>query len=65
MYRLRNTKDLDCVLDEVAGNVGGKELVELHDLATKEPYSVLHVNLVSPKSNDTFYNHVNQKLQIQ
>ena len=64
MYRLRNNKDLECFLDEVSGTVGRKELLEMYYLATKEPYSFLYINLVSPKINDLFYINFNQRLQI-
>ena len=64
MYRLRNNKDLECLLDEVSGTVGRKELLEMYNLATKEPYSFLYINLVSPKNNDMFYINFNQTLQI-
>ena len=50
VYRLRNTKDLSCVLEEVAGTVGRKELVDMYNLATKEPSSFLHINLVKFKN---------------
>ena len=62
--RLRNTKDLDCMLEEVSGNVGRKELLEMSHLTTKEPYSVLYINLVSPTIKDMFYINFNQQLQI-
>ena len=39
VYRLRNTKDLDCMLEEVSGTVGRQELLEMYNLETKEPYS--------------------------
>ena len=39
VHRLRHTKDLDCLLEEMAGTVGRKELLEMYQLATKEPYS--------------------------
>ena len=64
VYRLRNNKDVEAFLDEVAGTVGRKELLEMYYLATKEPYSFLYINLVSPKINDLFYNNFNQRLQI-
>jgi hypothetical protein len=64
VYRLRNQKYLDAFLDEVSGTVGRKELLELYNLATKEPYSFLYINLVSPKINDMFYINFNQKIQI-
>jgi hypothetical protein len=62
VYRLRNQKDLDAFLDEVSGTVGRKELLEIYNLATKEPYSFLYINLVSPKINDMFYINFNQKI---
>jgi hypothetical protein len=64
VYRLRNQKDLDSFLDEVSGTVGRKELLEIYNLATKEPYSFLCINLVSPTINDMFYINFNQKIQI-
>ena len=39
MYRLRNNKDPECLLDEVSGTVGRKELSGMCKLATKEPSS--------------------------
>ena len=64
MYRLRNNKDLECLLDEASGTVGRKEVLELYQLATREPYSFLYINLVSPKHNDMFYINFTQQLQI-
>jgi hypothetical protein len=64
VYRLRNQKDLDAFLDEVSGTVGRKELLDIYNLATKEPYSFLYINLVSPKINDMFYINFNQKIII-
>ena len=65
MYRLRNNKDLECFLDEVSGTVGRKELLEMYYLATKEPYSFLYINLVSPTIKDMFYINFNQKLLFE
>jgi hypothetical protein len=64
VYRLRNQKYLDSFLDEVSGTVGITELLEIYNLATKEPYSLLYINLVSPKINDMFCISFNQKHQI-
>ena len=52
VYKLRTNKDLECLLDEVSGPVGRKELLEMSNLATKGPYSFLYINLVSPNMND-------------
>ena len=65
VYRLRSNKDLECLLDEVSGTIGRKELLEMNILATREPYSCFtYTNLVSPKNNDMFYICFNHKLQI-
>ena len=64
VYRLRNNKDLECLLEEVSGTVGRKELLEMYHLATKEPYSFLYINLVSPTIENMFYINFNQRLKI-
>ena len=56
MYRLRTNKDLECLLDEVSGTVGRKELLDMYHLATKEPSSFAYINLVSPNIDDIFVN---------
>ncbi len=55
VYKLRNTKDLETFLEEISGMIGRKELIELYQIATKDPYSFLYINLVAPKLNDTFF----------
>ena len=64
VYILRNTKDLDCMLEEVPGTLGRKELLEMYNLATTEPCSFLYINLVSPRNNDMCYINFNQQLKI-
>ena len=64
VYRLRNTKYLDCMLEDVSGTVPRNELLEMYNIATKEQYRFLYINLVSPKINDMYYIRFNQKLQI-
>ncbi len=55
VYRLRNTKDLETFLEELSAMMPRKELVELYQMATKDPYSFLYINLVAPKLDDTFF----------
>ena len=52
---LRNYKDLDAFLEELSAMLPRKELLELYQLATKEPYSFLYCNLVAKTLNDMFY----------
>ena len=39
VYRLRHTQDLECM----SGTVGRKELLEMYNLATREPCSFFNV----------------------
>ena len=62
VYKLRNTKDLEPFLEEISGMIGRKELIELYQMATKDPYSFLYINLVAPKLNDTFFITFSKKI---
>ncbi len=62
VYKLRNTKDLETFLEEISGMIGRKELIELYQMATKDPYSFLYINLVAPKLNDTFFITFSKKI---
>jgi hypothetical protein len=55
VYRLRNAKDLETFLEELSAMLPRKELIEIYQLATKEPYSFLYINLVAKTLNDMFY----------
>ena len=59
VYRLSNNKDLECFFDELAGTVGRKELLEMYELASREPSRFVYINLVGPNQIK-----FNQKLQI-
>jgi hypothetical protein len=65
VYRLRNTKDLETFLEELSALIPRKELIELYQLATKEPYSFLYINLVAPRLNDTFYINFTHKIELE
>jgi hypothetical protein len=65
VYRLRNTKDLETFLEELSALIPRKELIELYQLATKEPYSFLYINLVAPRIKDTFYINFTHKIELE
>ena len=65
VYRLRNTKDLECVLEENSAVVGKKELFEIYKLATDEPYSFLYINLRASKVNEMYHIGFNKKIIIE
>ena len=55
VYKLRNMKDLDTLIDEVSAVLDKKTLSELYHQATVEPYSFLHVKLTAKDRNEMFH----------
>ena len=64
VYRLRNAKDLDTCLEELSAMLPRKDLIEVYQLATKEPYSFLYINLVAKTLNNMFYINFKQKVSF-
>jgi len=66
IFRLKNNSDLESFLEELSGTLNGdkKALLEIYNIATKEPYSFLYVNLNAKNINDMFYINFNQKIKI-
>jgi hypothetical protein len=49
---------------QIIGSVGGKEgIIKQIQVATRELHSLLYINVVAPKLNDTFLNILIQKLK--
>ena len=65
VYRLRNTKDLDTLIEEVSAVLDKKTLLQLYNLATSEPHSFLYIKLTESNKNDMFYINLNKKLVIE
>ena len=55
VYRLRNYKDLETLLEELSALIDRKTLLNIYNLATDEPYSFLFVNLRARSVNNMFY----------
>ncbi len=62
VFRLRTAKDIETVIEELSALLPRKELLELYQLATKEPYSFLYINLVAKTLNNMFYVNFKQKV---
>ena len=54
VFRLRNAGDLEAFVEEVSAVASKKELLQLYQIATDEPYSFLFVKL-NAKKMDMFY----------
>ena len=48
-FRLRNVGDLDSFVEEVSAVASKKELLQLYQIATDEPYSFLFIKLNAEK----------------
>ena len=64
VYRLRNYKDLETLLEELSALIDRKTLLNIYNLATDEPYSFLFVNLRARSVNNMFYINFNKKIEI-
>ena len=65
IYRLRNEKELISFIEEVAGLVTRKELIEMYKYATDEEYSFLYINLTAKSIKDMFYKRFTTKIELE
>ena len=65
VYRLRNYKEQEAMIEEVAGLVTKKELLEIYKYATEDEYSFLYINLVAKNIHNMFYKSFQQVIQLE
>jgi hypothetical protein len=65
VYRLRNYNDLSCFIDEVSAVLEKKSLLQIYNMAIKEPFSFLYVNLRAKTKNDIFHIRFDKKIKIE
>ena len=64
VFKIKNIRCLETLIEELAGLTGKKELLEMYNLATEEQYSFLYINLMN-KLEDMFYIRFDKKLKIE
>ena len=64
IFRLRNNQDLYTVIEENSALVDKQTLLEMYELATREPYSFLYIKLTAKDINDMFYIKFGQKIMV-
>ena len=64
VYRLRNNKDLESLIDELSALYDKKTLLELYNMATAEPHSFLYINLVAKDKKDMFMMNLDRKMVV-
>ena len=62
VFRLRNQKDLDSLLEELSALYDKATLLQMYKLATDEKHSFLFIDLMQPNKEDMFYKKLNQKI---
>ena len=65
VYKLRNYKDLEAVLEELSALTDKKTLLEMYQMATKDPYSFWYIILIAKKVSDMFFCKFGHKLIIE
>jgi len=65
VYRLRNYRDLESLLEELSALYPKKTLMELYEIATGEPHSFWYINLMAKNKKDMFYMNYNKKLEVE
>lgn len=64
VYKLRNYKDLESILEELSAIYPKSTLLEIYNKATEQAYSFLYVNLVAPRKEDMFYIKFSEKIVV-
>ena len=65
VYRLRNSKEVEAMVEEVSGLISKKELLEIYKTATDEQFSFLYINLVAKSIKYMFYKNFKCTLQLE
>ena len=64
VYRLRNYKDLESLLEELSALAPKKTLLNMYNMATSEPFSFWYINLMSKDMNKMFYIRFEQRTSM-
>ena len=65
VFKLRNYKDLESIIEELSALANKKELLEIYTIATKDAYSFLFINLVSQDKNHMFYIRFEKRFETE
>ena len=62
VFKLRNYKDLEALLEELSALYDKQTVLEICKIATEDPHSFLFVDLTAKSIRDMFYKSLKQKL---
>ena len=55
VYKLRNYRDLESLIEELSALAPKKTLLQMYNTATEEPYSFWYINLMAKNVNKMFH----------
>ena len=64
IFRLRNYKDLESIIEELSALAPKNTLLQIYNEAVKDPYSFLFVNLSSHDKNHMFYIRFEKRFEL-
>ena len=64
LWRLRNYKELECLIEELSALYPQNILLYTYEAATKEPYSVWYILLTAKLKEDMFFLRFEQKITV-
>jgi energy-coupling factor transporter ATP-binding protein EcfA2 len=62
VFRLRNKLELDAIVEELSAVYSKEQLLEMYELATREPYSFWYVYLAATRKEDMFFLRFDKRL---
>lgn len=65
VYKLRNYSDLFTIVEELSALLDKQTIMNIYEMATKEPYSFLYVKLGSKDINNMFHIRFDKTIKIQ
>ena len=65
VWRLRNYKEIQSLMEELSALYPVKVLQEMYELATDEPHSFWYINMVAKSKKDMFYCRFEEKMVLE
>ena len=65
VWRLRNAKEIQSLMEELSALYPTKVLQEMYEMATDEPHSFWYINMVAKSKKDMFYCRLEEKMVLE
>jgi hypothetical protein len=64
IYRLRNYKEIESLVEELSALYPKKTILEIYNLATSLPHSFLYIKLNEHDKRNMFYQNLDKKIIV-